>query len=399
MVMQDLTQQNTESQLLLRGTSRVGGFMEGLVLVAILLVLVQTFLEDWAVLAGWPVSTRNALALSGMGFDLFFTVEFLVRLFLAVERGGVKRYLLRDKGWIDFLASVPLLIFNSGPTAISILAGGTAAAGLGGMLNVLKVVKAIRIARVLRLLRIIKLFRRIKHADSVMAQRHVSSVATLSITVLVFSLIGYSLIAGALLPAPGLEQDFLSGTESNSAYLSRIQTDFGTSAATAEVATLADADDALLVARLDGQVVFSRYGRDEYARTFGPGDYHYVASGGVELFYDLRPISIEHSKQNLLYFVIVVLLVLAFTVFYSPHFAITVTDPLHVMRRGLQEEEYNLEVRIPPDYADDDVFETARLYNEVYLPLKDRERHTGESSVLDINSPEFSDLRGSDTPE
>ena len=30
-----------------------------------------------------------------------------------------------------------------------------------------------------------------------MAQRHVSSVATLSITVLVFSLIGYSLVAGA----------------------------------------------------------------------------------------------------------------------------------------------------------------------------------------------------------
>jgi hypothetical protein len=151
------------------------GFLEVVVMAAILLVLVQTVLEDAAVLAGWPWNIRRALVFTGFGFDLFFTVEFLVRFYLAVSRGKVRGYLFRERGWIDFFASVPLLMFNSGPMAASLLFSGSLAMGAGGILNLLKVIKAIRIARVLRLLRFVKIFREIKYVDSPMAQRHVAS--------------------------------------------------------------------------------------------------------------------------------------------------------------------------------------------------------------------------------
>jgi hypothetical protein len=57
------------------------------------------------------------------------------------------------------------------------------------------------------------------------------------------------------------------------------------------------------------------------------------------------------------------------------------------MRRGMEESNYNLEVRIPPERAEDDVFDLARLYNGVFLPLKDREGagKEAEGSALKID--------------
>ena len=115
------------------------------VIVAILLVLIQTFLEDFAVVVGWNINVRNSLSVSGFLFDLFFTIEFLSRLYYAIINNRVKKYLFQERGWIDFLASIPLLMFNSGPTVLALLSQGTIFAGLGGILNVSKVIKAIRI--------------------------------------------------------------------------------------------------------------------------------------------------------------------------------------------------------------------------------------------------------------
>ncbi len=99
-------------------------------------------------------------------------------------------YLLKQRGWIDFLASIPLLLLNSFPHALALLAGAGLLSGLGSFLNTLKVIKAIRIARILRLLRVIKLFRGIRYARSPMAQRHLSTITTIAVSILVLWLSG-----------------------------------------------------------------------------------------------------------------------------------------------------------------------------------------------------------------
>ena len=193
-------------------------FLESVVIAAILLVLVQTFLEDYAVLTGRNVDIRNKLLLAGFFFDLFFTIEFLIRFYYALMGRRVGRYLTSERGWIDFLASVPLLMFNSGPFALTLLTGSGIALGLGGILNLLKVIKAIRIARILRFLRIIKIFRRIKNVSSPMAQRHVASITAISITVMVLCLLFFTFFSSTL-QINGLDTAFSKQQQATADYL------------------------------------------------------------------------------------------------------------------------------------------------------------------------------------
>ena len=128
-----------------------------------------------------------------------------------------------------------------------------------------------------------------------------------------------------------------------------------------------------------GEVRYSRYDQRTLDASYRPVDYGILESGPVTVFVDLKPINEDQAARNLRYFVIIVALILVLMFLYSPHFALTVTDPIHVMFRGLAEKSYNLEVRIPSEYRDDDIYRLAREYNQVFLPMKDRENASDES--------------------
>ena len=344
--------------------------LETVVVIAILLVLVHTFLDDYAILADWSVGARAFLIWAGLAFDIFFTIEFFVRLYLALMAGEGATYFLRQRGWIDFLASIPLLLLNSLPHALALLAGAGLLSGMGSFLNVLKVIKAVRIARILRLLRVVKLFRGIRYARSPMAQAHVSTITTIAVSILVlWTLVASALEAGGVIP--GVEGPFQAGQARRAAVISAGGPDApGLALRAAAVAAM---DPTVLVVRpRGGAVVWSRYSSDYYAAKFLPGDYGYYVNQGVEVFTDERPQGMSTAREGLVFFVAVVLIVLAFLFAYAPRFAMQVSDPIHVMKRGMAESDYNLEVLIPNGRETDDIFELAALYNTVYLPLKDR---------------------------
>ena len=365
----------------------VTSFLESLVVAAILLVLVQTFLEDFALLSGWNVEIRNKILLAGFFFDLFFTIEFLTRLYYAIMEGRVGRYLSVERGWIDFLASVPLLMFNSGPFALTLLTGQGIAVGLGGILNLLKVIKAIRIARILRFLRIVKIFRRIKNVSSPMAQRHVASITAISVTIVVLSLLFFTMFSPNL-QLNGLDTAFSAQQQAVADHLDENKDDPADFVFALE--TFRETYSHLLIVKYRGQTLFSRYSDSHYGEFFAPGDYTYLRKGDLELFFDQRPFVRQLSRESILFFVIVVLVVLAYLLIYSPHFALTVSDPIHVMRRGLEEPNYNLEVKIPQLYERDDVFQLATLYNEKYLPLKDRTQSKEGQSLIELDMADVS---------
>jgi hypothetical protein len=361
--------------------------LENIVMIAIALVLVQTFLEDAAVLADWPWKVRRVLLITGFLFDLFFTVEFLVRLYYASINSRGSEYFFHERGWIDFLASVPLAVFSSGPAFLGLLAGGIPLGGLGRTLNVLKVVKAVRIARILRMLRFLKIFRQIKHTDSVMAQRHIAKISGITIGAVIFSLMGFSLLQGVL-RTETLDSAIQDRYLSASSLMAAAETgDF--SRVLSDVTKL---EPGLLLVRQQGKTLYSRFDASYYEGRLGPFDYGYQKEGNLEFFYDLRPLNKSQSRDGLTYFIIIIVLLLVYLLYYSPHFAITVTDPLYVMYRGFAEKGYNLKAKIPDRFRSDDVYLLAEKYNEEYLPLKDRDSHGGESPGLDLKMEDFSDL-------
>ncbi len=369
--------------------NKIVAFLEAVVIVVILLSLIQTFLEDFAVVSGWSMMARTKLSISSFCFDLFFTIEFLVRLYYAIVNRRTMEYLTRGRGWIDFLASIPLLMFNSGPTLLAIILKGSTMVNISGIFNVLKVIKAIRIARILRFLRIIKLFRNIRYVDSKMAQRHIANITTLSITVVVFSLFLITLTSLGF-RLPGIATNLYQRELRTANIL--VKAEKTEKQLTFTIQQLDKYDTNLLIVKKDGKTIYSRYKNGYYRENFGPGDYSYFSKNGLELFFDSRIVSIQNSLQNILFFIVVLLTVVVFLIFYSPHFAITVTDPLRVIERGMSERDYNLEVKIPSAYREDEVFKVAKLYNEVFLPLKDRCMMEGEKPALDLTMSDIQEM-------
>lgn len=369
--------------------NRTRGILENVVLVAIVLVLAQTFLEDLATVLSWAVQTRRILLIAGFVFDLFFTIEFVVRSYDAWRYRRLGTYIWYERGWIDFLASIPLLLLNSGPSLLAMIVGGVSIAGVGGMLNVLKVVKAIRVARVLRLLRVLKIFHRIKNTDSVMAQRHVAMISAMSVSVLVFVLLSIA-VAASFVAIPSLETDYQERAIASFGYI--IDQGLGAEGMEDALSAFALTEPAVLSVEQDGRLRYSRYTQEYVDRYYQESDYGYIEQGSLAIFFDLKPLNREQATANLRYFVVIVAMVLVFVFIYSPHFALTVTDPIHVMRRGMAEKNYNLEVRIPDEYREDDVYRLANDYNRVFLPMKDRENASDESEGSHLTLGDVADL-------
>lgn len=346
----------------------------------IFLVLVQTFLSDLAVAADWPWSFRQLMIWTAFAFDLFFTLEFLIRFFSALYRGEGAKYFFYRQGWVDFIVSVPLLLFSSTPELFTLLTG-TVVGGFGGVLNILKVVKSIRIARMLRLLRILKIFKHIKYADSVMAQRHSSRIITTVVTSIILALTLMSFTA-SFFYLNDLAGNYEKDQKENMLYLladGRLEADHG------KLAEFCETQTDFLIIKKEGRDLYSRYSQDYYNEYYGFSDYGYLSAGGYGFYYDLKPLNVSDGWASLVVFVEIILVILILMVTYSPHFAINVTDPINIMTKGLNEEAYNLEVSIPENYKDDDIFRLARSFNNEYLPLKARNGEKENRPALDLS--------------
>jgi hypothetical protein len=237
------------------------------------------------------------------------------------------------------------------------------------------------VARALRLLRPARLAAGLWPTASGMAARHASLLALLGSAVLA---LGLAVLAVSGPRRPGLESELarrqdLSAEHLRQATIRPARSPTGMSAMSA---AMVQADPSLLVVREGGATLYSRHPDAVYEREFVPGDYRYVQAGDLELFFDTRAAARETAAQSLLFQALVLLLLLVLYLLYAPHFARTVTDPLEVMRRGLAEESFNLEVRVPETHGGEEVFRLAREYNERLLPLKDRSRQGASESLL-----------------
>jgi hypothetical protein len=167
--------------------------LDNILLIIILLSVVQLVLGDLGIIY-WGDSKlfRQSMVYSAFLFDLIFSIEFIARSISALSRKGFKDYFFYNRGWVDLLASLPLLLFNSGPLLFIELFQHTET-GARSIVNLLKLIKAIRVTRILRVLRLLKIFGRIENVFSNMVQHHIASVSSIMVvtSIVIFMLLHF----------------------------------------------------------------------------------------------------------------------------------------------------------------------------------------------------------------
>ncbi len=343
-------------------------FWENFILVSIFLVVIQTFLDDYSHYALWSVKARNILLITGFFFDLTFTIEFIVRSILAIRKKEFKLYFLYRRGWVDFLASIPLLLLNSGPSLYFLIRGyHSAGKATIGVLNVLKIVKAIRITRILRLIRIMKIFGKIHNAESKMAQRHTATIATTGVFTIVIILIIFSFFRLNLIT--NLYNEKREHYTKLITNIENINMDMDVPLRLLTFKLLSN-DKNILKMYYINFLIFSNISEDKFQKYYAFDDYLIIKENEFKLYVDVTKINKEIASVNLENFFIIIFLVIAYMIFYTKHFVQTISDIVYIMYRGFTEDNYNLQIKIKKEYKEDEIYKLAEVYNDKWLPLK-----------------------------
>ena len=296
-------------------------FWENFIAWAIILAIVEIFVEDFSRLGGWAISGRKILILIGFLFDLIFTIEFTIRSFLAPKKKGWWNYFKNEKGWVDFVSSVPLILFSSGPLVIGMFFNGSMRSlAFVGIFNILKITKILRIARMLRLLRIVKVFKQ----DDVEAAEQRNNHVTKAITITIVA-ITTTLILSPLFPKIFYTMDHGLKTK-QMAYSSLLQ-NWKKSIQTRDSKAIAyykmkvKEDKNILYLFQGSNTVVNKIGNtdiiDFLKNHYFYTDYKTISSFGFKLYYTIQDVDQENARINLLIETIIVITILSLLIFYT----------------------------------------------------------------------------------
>jgi len=343
---------------------------ENFIIITIILVIVQTFLDELSRYAHWTIDSRNTLMITGFLFDFVFSVEFTLRTFWAKHEKGIIHYWRYERGWIDFLSSIPLLLLDSGPSVYLLLFGHIHQSPSAlEVINVFKVIKAIRVTRILRLIRIIKIFGKIHNAESKMAQHHTSEISTIAVFTIICVLLGFSVF--------NIRSGFNLTELRNDQYKISVES-------AERIAHNIDKPIREIVHDFyekDPNILFIYEGEtlthyniepETFFNYYDSDDYSVIKTDGISLYVSHIDITKQIALDHIQSLCIIIFIVLAFMILYTRHFVQNISDVIHVMDKGFRKTDYNLQVKIKDEYREHEVFDLAVFYNDRYLPAKIR---------------------------
>lgn len=250
--------------------------------ILIVLSVAATFVEEAALVAGAPWGVRNSAALACVALDVFFMLEFAVRLGRALVDRRLSVYMGAEAGWLDALAAVPPLVFTSGPFLFDAAIGLQTTVAISAMGN-FRLLRGLGFFRSFRLLR---LFNPDRSNASMSGRPHVRA-ATFALCASLAVLVGAE--AASIL---GLWPDAHEAlAHKRAATMSALAASPDPDSAEAVAAV----DGDLLLVRVEGAVIYTRFTSEEYRRRYGPDEIGYLAqsdslarqSFGLEAFFDL----------------------------------------------------------------------------------------------------------------
>ena len=366
--------------------------LNNFILAAIVLVIIQTMLDEYSRYAHWSVRSRNILLVTGFCFDLIFSIEFTVRSVFNGRKGKFLSYIKFERGWVDFISSFPLLILDSGPSLFILLTvDAHSGAGAVGAMNVLKAVKAVRITRILRLVRIIKIFGKIHNAESRMAQHHTATTTTTAVFTVVSVLLVFTFVFGTSAAHFSKERsdEYVNLIDG----LKRVSDMNGLGFREASESLLMADKNVLKIIYTNGTVI-EKIAGSEFKMNYDEEDYISVTGKGCTLIISITDINKEIALEHLQSFMIIIFIVFSFMILYTRHFVQNISDVVHILNLGFRKKDYNLLVKIPEEKADHEIFRLAKFYNEAYLPSKMKRMDSADlKSNKSLSMKDFIDFK------
>lgn len=342
--------------------------LETFIIAAIILVIIQTLLDEYSRYAHWSVRSRNILLVLGFCFDLIFSVEFTVRSALSSRVNNFLSYIKYERGWVDFISSFPLLLLDSGPSLFFLLTADAQTGAVAiGVMNSLKVVKALRIARLLRLLRVVKIFGKVHNVKSTMARHHSAVITTTAVFTIVSVLLVFNFVFGT--------SSSHFSKERSDEYVNRIDglkriADMNGLGFRETAEGLLMSDKNVLKIIYPAGTVVEKIADSEFKKYYNEDDYISVTGKGCILLVSIIDINKEIALDHMQNFIVIFFIVLSFMFLYTRHFVRNISDVAHMLNLGFRKKDYNLLVKIPEEKANHEIFRLAKFYNEAYLPSK-----------------------------
>lgn len=363
--------------------------IEYIVMLAIVLVIALIIVEELAIIYHWKHQWIEYLLITGFCFDFLFTCEFAGRSIISARHGHFWYYIRAQRGWVDFLTSIPLLLLVSGPAVLLIFFGDSGESAFVTYLTILKTAKAIRVTRVLRLIRVIKLFGKIQNTESMMTNRQVGIISTMMVVSLISALIVSQFIpvihVGDRTQYQQWKLDALTAvfTEIRPGNGALASPGAPTEAWALKLVKESPAyKDLIRLKDPRGEII---YLNDDYRELDFTSFHKYFPLGdsGYEVEISYHRADAEHAKLNLFLLFAVLVLIGALMLLYTPIFAQQIADPIFIMDKGLRQWDYNLEVRVDQDHSHEEISELARVYNERWLTIKNQIRSYRKSRSSD----------------
>jgi hypothetical protein len=169
---------------MIKNKNIIRNFTENLLIFIIFLSLTGIFIEEFLKFTG-SNGYLMTVQFFNIIFDVIFTVEFFLRTIFAVARKQTREYFFYKRGWIDFLASIPILCLISLPVFIKTFYNIDSPSWLFGIPNSILLFKFTRI---------LKLIKVIKYKNSVLFQKQISSISIIITLSIIFFLSGISFL-------------------------------------------------------------------------------------------------------------------------------------------------------------------------------------------------------------
>ena len=341
-------------------SSYLGRVLEGFLFFCILLVLIHTFGEEYAVFRDYSVTIRRYLLISSFAFDLLFSIEFIARMIVSGRRKGLGRYLTVESGIIDFVSSLPLLLLNSGPLLfMTFFTSDMSVFILIGGVSFLKIIKIMRLVRVLRFIRTLKFFGKVRNKYA-MTPKYIAAVLTITITASVVSLVSFNY----------LEQGRIIISES--AQVERLLSNPEHRESDEKISYFASTTDAVIFVKRNGNTVYRSMSDYLFNKHFMQDDYYTSKFDDYEVYFSTKDVQKVHAFINLLVFSLIILTIIGTVTLFRRYFNRHISSVVNVMTKGFTKEGYSTLVRIKRDKTEFEIYRLADQYNRKWLPIKRR---------------------------